>query len=154
MKIRKITFTTMLLLLSCIALSLTARADTPLPLHAQLVTPPDPARVAGTLEMLLTKVPPPDPSSQATGQVHLQPPPDPELPYTSGEIVQQDGTVVISIGNPDVRGSETFFDINGFVSADVATQMRQVPTAFTVRFYNSAGLAAQGTLQFGHLFTD
>ena len=29
-----------------------------------------------------------------------------------------------------------------------------VPTSFTARFYNGAGLAAQGTLQFGHLFTD
>jgi len=154
MKIRNITFTTMLLLLSCVALSLTARADTPLPLHAQLIPPPDPDRVAGTLEMLLTHQYPPDPCFQAAGQVHLTPPPDPDMPYTFGEIVQHDGTVVISIGNPDVRGNETFFDINGCVSADVASQMRQVPTSFTVRFYNGAGLAAQGTLQFGHLFTD
>jgi hypothetical protein len=153
MKTRNIAFTTILLLLSCFALSPVAQADPPLPFHALLTPPPEPARIAGTLEMLLTSVIGNPDEFQLSGQVRLSPPPDPEKPYTFGEIVRYDGAVVTSIGNPDIRGNQTFFIIYPPISAEVATEMRQTPTAFIARFYNDAGLAAEGTLQFGHAFT-
>ena len=153
MKTRNIVFTTVLLLLSCFAWSSTAQADPPLPFHAHLSPPPEPDRIIGTLEMLLTQQPPPEPEFQLSGQVRLSPPPDPEIPYTVGEIVRYDGAVVTAIGNPDERGNETFFIIYARISAEVATQMRQAPTAFAARFYTDAGLVAEGTLQFGHAFT-
>jgi hypothetical protein len=152
MKTRNIAFTTILLLLSCFTLSPVVRADPPLPFHALLQPPPEPDRITGTLETLLTSVIGNPDIFQLSGQVRLQPPPDPDMPYTFGEIVRYDGAVVTAIGNPDVRGNETFFIIYALVSAELAAEMRQTPTAFIARFYTDAGLAAEGTLQFGHAF--
>jgi hypothetical protein len=152
MKTRNIAFTTILLLLSCFALSPVTRADPPLPFHALLTPPPEPDRIIGTLQTLLTSVIGNRDIFQLSGQVRLTPPPEPDMPYTFGEIVRYDGAVVTGIGNPDIRGNETFFIIYATISAEVATQMRQAPTAFAARFYTDAGLVAEGTLQFGHAF--
>lgn len=158
MKTKNIAFTTILFLLSCVAFTFTAQADPPLPFHAVLF-PPDPcnnAHSAGTLETLLTSVNGNTNQFQLAGQVHLLPPDPclPQDPYTFGQIVRNDGVVITAIGSPETRGNETFFTIYALLSADVATQMRQAPTAFTAFFYTDAGLAAAGTLQFGHAFTD
>jgi hypothetical protein len=144
MKTRNIAFTTILLLLSCFALSPVVRADPPLPFHALLQPPPEPDRIIGTLETLLTSVIGNPEVFQLSGQVRLSPPPDGDFPYTFGEIVRDDGAVVTGIGNPDERGNETFFIIYALVSADVAAEMRQNPNAFMARFYNDGGLAAEG----------
>jgi hypothetical protein len=150
MKTKNIAFTIMLLLLCCVAFTFRAQANPPSPFHALLTTPPDPDHVAGTLETLLTSVNGTSNQFQLAGQVHLASPPDPDIPYTFGEIVRYDGVVVANIANPDIRGNETFFTIYAVISADVATQVTGNPTLFSASFYNDAGLAAQGTLQFGH----
>lgn len=153
MKTKNIAFTIILLLLSYVAFTFTAQADPPLPFHALLSTPPDPDRVAGTVETLLKVIAGNSDQFELAGQVHLTTPPDPEMPYTFGEIVQYDGTVLTTIANPDMRGNETFFTVYALVSADVAARMTQTPTLFSALFYNDAGLVAQGTLRFGHAFS-
>lgn len=151
MKTKNIAFTITLLLLSCVAFTFTAQADPPLPFHALLSTPPDPDRVAGMLETLLRVVAGNSNQFQLAGQVHLTTPPDPDMPYIFGEIVQYDGTVVTTIADPDMIGNETFFSVYALVSTDVAAQMTQTPTLFSALFYNDAGLVAQGTLR--HAFS-